>query len=178
MPEPSLNPAKGLATASAAAKSLYAERRIETRYPFTAAVELIDLLTQARLMARTTDLCRTGCYVDTMNPFPSGTRVRLRITHGELTFETQTTVSYAQPRFGMGIAFGPVDPEQTAVLDTWLKELSGDLGPVVGAGEVADAIQKFPRTERSILSQLVSLLIRKSILTEGEGAALLRELTS
>jgi hypothetical protein len=64
-----------------------------------------------------------GCYLDTINPLPEGTSVRVRITKGEKTFEALAVVRYALPSMGMGIAFTEVPPDQQTVLKGWLDEL-------------------------------------------------------
>src|SRR5215472_14914591 len=60
------------------------ERRIFPRYPFSAAAEAV--YADARLRGRTSDLSRGGCYVDTINPFPMGAEIRIRISKGNQTF--------------------------------------------------------------------------------------------
>src|SRR5215472_10892988 len=60
------------------------ERRIFPRYPFSAAAEAV--YADARLHGRTSDLSRGGCYVDTINPFPMGAEIRIRISKGNQTF--------------------------------------------------------------------------------------------
>lgn len=57
------------------------ERRGAPRYPLVLAAEVIELPHGARHSARTADISTTGCYIDTLNPIPEGSRVRLRLTH-------------------------------------------------------------------------------------------------
>ncbi len=47
-----------------------------------ASIELIEVKSEKRLAARTKDLSLFGCYVEAVTPFPEGTKVRLRISHG------------------------------------------------------------------------------------------------
>lgn len=58
-----------------------------------------------------------------MTPFPEGTKVRLRISHGGATFVASGRVAYARPNAGMGIAFMTIDPKSQEVLDLWLASL-------------------------------------------------------
>jgi hypothetical protein len=51
------------------------------------AAEVVKLPRGARLSARTSDVSRTGCYIDTVNPVPQGSQVRARITHENEIFE-------------------------------------------------------------------------------------------
>ena len=75
-------------------------------------------------MGRVSDLARGGCYVDAINPFPSGARVKLRISKENENFEAFGTVRYSQRGMGMGIAFEAVTPDQDQLLQDWLAKLS------------------------------------------------------
>ncbi len=97
-------------------KASASDRRSATRYAFIADVEVIEISSGARVSTRTCDLALGGCYVDTIVPFPIGTRVRLRILNGRKTFETKGTVTYCQSRLGMGISFSDFTFEQQVVL--------------------------------------------------------------
>ena len=151
------------------------EHRANARFSFTAAAEVIELQSKAKVAGRTSDLSLGGCYVDAINPFPVGTPVTLRLTYAGRTFQVQSAVVYAHAGMGMGIAFTQVRPDQLEVLQAWVGQLSGEGEPLV---EQAAAASNEPlhRNERHVLNQLISLLIRKNLLTETEGAALLREL--
>lgn len=63
------------------------ERRSAPRFAMVLAAEVVELPRGAKLSARTADISRTGCYIDTLNPIPEGSQVRLRITHHEEIFE-------------------------------------------------------------------------------------------
>jgi len=62
------------------------ERRGATRYYFGAIAEVIDLDKPGELVSLTRDLSASGCFVKTTTPFPTGTRVRVRITHSGAEF--------------------------------------------------------------------------------------------
>ena len=51
------------------------ERRSHTRFPVSISAEVTELESRAVIIGRATDLGIGGCYVDSMNPFPRGTRV-------------------------------------------------------------------------------------------------------
>jgi hypothetical protein len=70
----------------------HAERREGLRWSFVAPAELIDIRSGVRIQARTSDLSFKGCYIDTLNPFPVSTSVRLRIYKGKEPFEVQANV--------------------------------------------------------------------------------------
>jgi hypothetical protein len=61
-----------------------------------------------------------GCYVDTRNPFPVQSKVKVTITHNEESFVALGTVAHAEPNIGMGISFSEVEPNQTEILLKWL----------------------------------------------------------
>ncbi len=162
--------------ASAAREPEFSERRSDARLAFSAAAEVVELRSQARITSRSSDLGLGGCYVDTLTPFPVGTPVKVRLTQANRTFEAQATVIYAHVGMGMGLAFTEVQPDQLATLQDWVRELSGELPSSLDSAETPAPEQPFQQSERLVLNQLITLLIRKRILTETEGATLLREL--
>jgi hypothetical protein len=101
------------------------ERRREPRHFFTATVELLEANVQARIHARTGDLSVNGCYVDTLNPFPVESKVKVIINHNEASFTVVGTVVHAEPNMGMGISFAQVEPDQKEILLKWLMAASG-----------------------------------------------------
>jgi hypothetical protein len=98
------------------------ERRSAPRHAMVLAAEVVELPRGAKLSARTSDISRTGCYIDTLNPIPQGSEVRLRLTHHEDTFVALGRVVYVSYGLGMGIAFVKVEDEQSARLDRWFSE--------------------------------------------------------
>ena len=98
------------------------ERRSAPRHAMVLAAEVLALPRGTKLNARTADISRTGCYIDTLNPVPQGSEVRLRITHGAETFVTLGRVIYVSYGLGMGIAFVRVEDEQLARLNRWFSE--------------------------------------------------------
>ena len=99
------------------------KRRAVRRCPFVASVEVTEVASGARLSARTSELGLGGCYIDTLNPFPVGTVVQLRILRDSGALQTQAKVVYVHPSFGMGCAFIEMAPDQRAVLEGWLAEI-------------------------------------------------------
>jgi len=98
------------------------ERRSAPRHAMVLAAEVLELPRGTKLNARTADISRTGCYVDTMNPIPPGSEVQLRITHRTETFVAKGRVVYVSYGLGMGIAFVSVEDQQLARLDLWFSE--------------------------------------------------------
>jgi PilZ domain len=106
------------------------DRRSVRRCPFVASAEVTELRTGARLSARTSELSVGGCYVDAHSPFPEGTLIELRILRDQGVFETKAKVVYCDPRFGMGLAFTEMSPDQRSLLEAWLAEIVSQLRPV------------------------------------------------
>jgi PilZ domain len=97
------------------------DRRDAQRLPLILAVEVTEVDSGARLSARTSDVSRTGCYVDTLNPSPSGTVVRVKFNHDGEQLDLLARIVYVSPRLGMGVRFDEsISPEQLAILDRWL----------------------------------------------------------
>jgi len=96
------------------------ERRRSPRFPFIASAEVHAEDSGSRLAARISDISATGCYVDTVNPLPTGTPVRVKIFNKTQSFEAAATVVYFQMHLGMGLSFGEVPSNSLRVLQEWL----------------------------------------------------------
>jgi hypothetical protein len=107
-----------------------AKRRSVRRCPLVASAEVTELGSGAQLSARTSELGVGGCYIDALNPFPKGTLVGLRILRDQGVFETKAKVVYCDPRFGMGLAFTEMTPDQRSLLESWFAEIVSQLRPV------------------------------------------------
>jgi hypothetical protein len=158
--------------------SISVERRSAPRSAFTAAVAVVEPKSGTRIDAHTSDLSIGGCYVDTMNPFPEGTEVQLRLTTLGKSFNAKARVIYCLIGVGMGLRFITVGPEQLSILEKWFAELRGELQPVL---LLADEEQPLYRAtakneEHYILEELLVLMMRKGLLTEEEGEPILRRL--
>jgi hypothetical protein len=99
------------------------DRRGTPRYSIILVAEVTEFSSKTRLNARSSDLSRSGCYIDTLNPIPTGTSVLVRLFLGSDTFEAPGKVMYVSNGLGMGIAFNEnLAPNQLAILDRWLAE--------------------------------------------------------
>jgi hypothetical protein len=107
-----------------------AKRRSVLRCPLVASAEVTELRSGAVLSARISELGLGGCYVDALNPFPEGSIVGLRILRDQGVFETKAKVVYCDSRFGMGLAFTEMTPDQRSILEAWLAEIVSQLRPV------------------------------------------------
>lgn len=105
-----------------------ADRRQALRYPLIAMAEVTQIASGVKMTARTSDVSRTGCYVDTRTPPPSGAMIVLRLTHQGEAFETHARVVYVSPGLGMGVRFHEyVAASQLATLERWIDGLAKSL---------------------------------------------------
>ena len=98
----------------------YQRQRKSPRHPFVAAAQVQAENNGLRLEARISDISAHGCYVDTINPLPGGTPVRLTIFNESQLFEAPATVVYSHPHLGMGLRFGEVPASAQTILHHWL----------------------------------------------------------
>jgi PilZ domain-containing protein len=96
------------------------ERRRSPRFPFIASAEVRAENNSSRLAARVSDISAAGCYIDTINPLPHGTLVRVKIFNETQSFEAAATVAYSLAHLGMGLSFSEVPPNSMSVLREWL----------------------------------------------------------
>lgn len=75
-----------------------------------------------RIASRVSELSANGCYLDMMNPFPTGSLVLVKIAAGEAFFQAKGQVVYSQPNMGAGVGFQEIDKNSQLVLDRWLDE--------------------------------------------------------
>lgn len=105
------------------------ERRGVPRYRFVTTVVVTESSSGTRLPARTSELGLNGCYIDTLEPFPVGTSVRMRIFKDREVFESAGRVLYSHPGIGMGILFVDLTLDQRPVLERWVVDLAARGGP-------------------------------------------------
>jgi hypothetical protein len=98
------------------------ERRRGPRYLFVADTEVTDIASDAKRSARTSELSISGCFIDTRNPAPEGTKLRVRISQRNATFTAFGCVISAVPSTGMSIAFTSIEPNQLSVLQNWIPQ--------------------------------------------------------
>ena len=160
-----------------------AERRSHLRFPFTASVEAIEPKSGARIHGRSTDLGLGGCYVDSLNPFAVGTVVKIRITKNDECFDAKAMVTFSQVGMGMGLSFVASEPQQSALFQRWVIELSGG-GSEQGVKEDREARvsksavphETLHAEQADVLNELVIALMLKGLLAEREGREMLRKL--
>lgn len=129
------------------------------------------------MQGRTADLSEGGCYVDTMSPFPAETRVRVRITRAQRSFESQATVVYSVAGMGMGLRFEATEPQQLVSLRKWVSELSGESTTETATEEKENSAGALPARD-AVLNELIIELMRKGVVAEGKGRGMLQRLVS
>jgi hypothetical protein len=155
------------------------ERRRRPRYAVSAVAEAVDLQSDTRINGRISDIGQGGCYVEVMSPFAVGADVKVRITKDDKSFSAKARVLYSTGGAGMGLIFTEIEPSQLPVLERWIAELSGEVAPEPKAVQEEQETHSTGGSgdeQRYVLNELIITLIRKRVLTDGEGKALLQKL--
>ncbi|PYU74702.1 MAG: hypothetical protein DMG52_10635 [Acidobacteria bacterium] len=110
----------------------YAVKRANPRFSFFADAE-VTLRDGTRAVAQLAELSSRGCYIDTLEPIPVHTKLRLKICDGTNSCELPGKVIYMHSGgglgiFGMGVLFGDLGAEQHSAIDAWLHRLAGQTG--------------------------------------------------
>lgn len=100
------------------------ERRRAPRYQLIAEAEIIEPRSRHSYKARTSDVSLVGCFMNTANSLPAGTRVQVRVTHRETAFTADGQVTRSEPAMGIGIAFSTIKEDQQAILQQWLSDIA------------------------------------------------------
>src|SRR5882762_9521668 len=95
------------------------DRRLASRNMLVASAEAEELTSGVNLSARTSDVSVHGCYLDTINPFSPGTRIRVHLTKGNQTFHSLGVVTYTHQGMGMGVAFMEISPQAREIVQRW-----------------------------------------------------------
>ena len=95
------------------------ERRRVPRIPFKATSVVAETGSSQVVVAQTTELSRFGCFVQTIRPYPQGTRVHIELAEAGTTFVASGVVAYVTGD-GMGIVFSTVESENYEILAKWL----------------------------------------------------------
>jgi PilZ domain len=86
----------GLESDTPRSSPIHSERHRAPRFPFVAGIQVTDLVTEKQLAAHIEDLSLFGCFVETVDPFPARTKVRLRISYFGANVLAQGTVAYSR----------------------------------------------------------------------------------
>jgi hypothetical protein len=152
------------------------ERRIAARSLFVAPVEVVDMRSGSRVEARTSDLSIQGCYVDTLNPLPIDSAVRVHIQHDEHVLDVLATVSSRHLGSGMGLMFADMTPAQREMVNNWLTERRLPPRETFG-GAVPPSLQRHRMAEgdATYVIRLVQAFVRKGLLSQPEANEILSD---
>ena len=153
------------------------DQRQHERHAFSATAEVVEMVSGACLSTRVADLNQGGCYLDSLNPLPIGSNVRVRIRWDRSELICSAVVRNSQPGLGMGVAFTDLDDARKALIQSWIERLGSpaiaDLWPS-SLSENADPAS--PPDQRDALAiRLIELLHQKGLLNSNDVASLLRD---
>jgi hypothetical protein len=112
------------------------------------SAEVVELPRGARLSARTPDISLTGCYIDTLNPIPQGSEVRLRVTHNDEIFEAVGRAVFVSYGLRVGVAFTGMDEEQKGHVGEVVGESAAGVLETAGSRELTAYSAKLRETNR------------------------------
>ena len=165
-------------TASRSAGQPDRERRLAVRQAVSASAKLTEQVSQANLQGRCSDMSVAGCYIDTLNPFPEGSRLHLQLSNEQKTLEVDAHVITTHVGMGMGLVFDGLGPEKTLMLADWLSNPSPEPLLVVEQSESAE-LPAVPEgsgsSDRALIVKLLRLLESSGKLAPGEISALLSD---
>ena len=158
-------------------ESKLAERRLKKRHTFSATAEITELTSGSRLSSRAADLSLQGCYLDSLNPFAVGTRIRVRITWEGSELTCAAVVRDSQPGLGMGVSFANLDDARKAILQGWIAKLDAMGADDTSVFSVSEGSNPAPIGEmkEKLALKLVELLQKKGVLNSSEVSDLLRD---
>lgn len=151
------------------------ERRHSQRQPFIATTQIIDVRTGGHSWVRTADLSMTGCYIDTLNPFPLDTVVRLQLHKKSATLELCAKVISCHPGSGMGLVFEGITSTQSTTLSNWLCQESVGLESDFVVSQPAEVTEE-QFDDQPRFARLLDTLERKGFLSKSEVLSLLRDI--
>jgi len=98
------------------------ERRRVPRVPFKATSVVTETGSSRMVVAQTSELSRFGCFVQTIKPYPKGTRVHIEMADAGDIFTAYGVVAYVTGD-GMGVVFSMVESENYELLAKWLSRI-------------------------------------------------------
>jgi CheY-like chemotaxis protein len=87
-------------------------RRGQTRHACHLGADLYRAGSSVPNRCNLSDISVGGCYVETTEPFPSGTAVNIVVRTRDMKLSVQGTVQVMHPGYGMGVKFSIKTPDQ------------------------------------------------------------------
>jgi len=100
-----------------------AERRKYQRFKLSVPVEIYPEGSETPIRCATSDLSLGGCYVESIFPFPIGTRLEVKL-HLEDTLLILATTVTSDPQVGNGIRFDKILAEDLDQLRAFLNSVA------------------------------------------------------
>jgi hypothetical protein len=103
----------------------------------------------------------------------------MRIMKNKTPFQARGQVAYSSGGMGMSVRFTARDPDQILLLEKWLGELSGTLpfdDEAADEGLPAQSSHANGNETSYVLNELIIALLRKRVLSDGEGKTMLQKL--
>jgi hypothetical protein len=147
------------------------DRRRFPRFPFVADVEISVIPTKTKLQARMSDLSLDGCYIDTLNPPPLRTPLRLRVQAGEKSFECSGKVRFCAAGLGIGVEFDKMPAPEWQKLAAIMEGLASER---LGFAAKGTSYEEIIEGTLSLLESLTDVLLKKGVLKREEIVAALR----
>jgi hypothetical protein len=126
-----------------AKKDALPSRRKYPRYHCTGGVEIRRPEDEHSVRGNVSDLCLTGCYVETVSTLAVGTNVLFELRLQDLVIRGRAVVRTSHHAVGMGLAFQHLSPEDQQHLEFLTGSLAGN--------NVLRAEQKFQPSESPVL---------------------------
>jgi hypothetical protein len=95
-------------------------RRRWERHKISVLIALYDERTRVPIRVTASDLSGSGCYVETLSPFPIGTGLGAEVWIGAEKVMTRALVRTSDPRGGMGIEFVGLNTEDQRRFQAYL----------------------------------------------------------
>ena len=96
----------------------YTRERLYTRYPFSAAGEIVDA-SGAGMRSAVTNISYGGCRLLTQTQLPLGAAITVRIRTATDQFEAAAKVVHSTPG-AVGLMFGDIAAQSLFVLRKWI----------------------------------------------------------
>jgi len=89
---------------------------------------------RTHLQTNATDISGRGCYVDTLQPLPLGTKVNVTFWMDSEKINTDGVVRASDPNVGMGIEFTELENQVQEKLQQYIEKLNEGLSSAVAKG--------------------------------------------
>jgi len=112
----------------------FAQKRSVPRYPFAARAVVLEPLSRREFAGRTSDISLKGCFIESVDQFPTKTIVQIKLELTGESFNTWGRVAHVRTALGAGLSFFNTSAGQQIILEKWVKEAvkSVKLGRVGG----------------------------------------------